>query len=123
MHLASSFEIIGESRSHELAVQAEAEAHGPLRIDVDEERLRAAASERRRQVDRGRGLADAALLTDDRKHLTHVIALIPRRRPLRDAGCRASRARAESTVRLRDPTAASPEMPRGALPLPRDHRA
>ena len=51
-----------------MRVQPEADRQRALRVEVDEQHLAAELRQRRTQVDRGRGLADAALLVAHRDH-------------------------------------------------------
>jgi hypothetical protein len=51
--------------------EGDAVAHGALRIEVGEERPDAAPGEGGGEVHRGRRLADAALLADDRERASH----------------------------------------------------
>src|SRR5215207_4862292 len=51
-----------------LAVDAEPRRGIALRVEIDDQNLLANGSERRAEVDRGRGLADAALLVREREH-------------------------------------------------------
>ena len=44
----------------------------PLRIGVDEQRLRSTSRERGGEIDRRRGLADSTFLADDGEDLSHV---------------------------------------------------
>ena len=57
--------------------QSRAVAHRALRVDVDDERLEAAARERRSKIDCCGGFAYSALLADYRENLTQVF-LMPR---------------------------------------------
>lgn len=70
--LPLTHEVIGKSVCWMTASQADAVAHGALRIDVDDERLQSTTRKRRSEVYRGRCLANAALLADNRQDATHL---------------------------------------------------
>ena len=58
-------------------VDADAARGVALRIDVRKQHPLSGSPQRRRQIDRGRGLADAALLIDHRNDLCHVSPPLP----------------------------------------------
>ncbi len=86
---ALSGDVIEESAGGVAAPQSGAVADGAVGIDVHEQGAETAPRERRREIDRRRRLADAALLADDRQDLAHA----PGRRGTRGAARRRRRRR------------------------------
>ena len=51
-----------------MRIDAEAGRGVALRVEIDDQHVLADGGERRAEIDRGRGLADAALLVGEREH-------------------------------------------------------
>ena len=77
-HLADQ-DVVGRALPA-LAVDAEPGRGIALRVEVDDQHVLADRGERGAEVDRGRGLADAALLVGERDHARRRMALVSRLR-------------------------------------------
>src|SRR5687768_627067 len=70
--------VVGQAMHRVPPAQPDSIPDRPLRVGVHDQRLQPSAGECRGEVYRRGGLSDAALLADDREHLTHALLELPR---------------------------------------------